>query len=414
MSSPGVIDSTKFVSATSNGFQSYLDYMNRPEAVRTEAYAWYNVAMDDLKETNFDTYNYYMSNPEKTSALFSDSHDFLTPEQLEQTIQLFQQAQNNRSLMWQHVVSFDNAWLEKHGRYDPKTHTLDEEAVMNGTRSAMKELIHNEGMEGAVWTAAIHYNTDNIHVHIAMVEPVPTRKKYYPLDKNGNRLYSKKTGEVIWDYKGKLHQKNLERIKSQVASAIADQSEMLGKINDLSRQQVGKRDDLYHTLSHDHKLQKSYDSIYQQLPSNRSLWKYNNNALGSVRPLIDQFIDDYIERYHSNEFKQLNDALDNAVFFYKETYGESRYDDFKENKLNDLKASLGNGLLKDMNAYYKANQTQAKLLVKYPNYPSSFHGRGRSLNHLNAAFEKSYHEQKNLRDYERMKEEIEYENNAEY
>ncbi|PFT71450.1 relaxase, partial [Bacillus thuringiensis] len=176
-------------------------------------------------------------------------------------------------------------------------------------------------------------------------EPVPTRKKYYPLDKNGNRLYSKKTGEVIWDYKGKLHQKNLERIKSQVASAIADQSEMLGKINDLSRQQVGKRDDLYHALRHDHKLQKSYDSIYQQLPSNRSLWKYNNNALGSVRPLIDQFIDDYIERYHSNEFKQLNDALDNAVFFYKETYGESRYDDFKENKLNDLKASLGNGLL---------------------------------------------------------------------
>lgn len=112
MSSPGVIDSTKFVSATSNGFQSYLDYMNRPEAVRTEAYAWYNVAMDDLKETNFDTYNYYMSNPEKTSALFSDAHDFLTPEQVEQTIQLFQQAQNNRSLMWQHVVSFDNAWLE--------------------------------------------------------------------------------------------------------------------------------------------------------------------------------------------------------------------------------------------------------------------------------------------------------------
>ncbi|RZI47880.1 MobP2 family relaxase [Lactococcus kimchii] len=414
MSSPGVIDSTKFVSPTSKGFQSYLDYMNRSEAVRTKAYDWYNVAMDDLKTSNFEAYNQYMSNPEKTSALFSEAHDFLTPEQMEQMVVLFNQAQDNRSLMWQHVVSFDNAWLEKHGRYDPHTHLLDEEAVMNGTRSAMKELIHNEGMEGAVWTAAIHYNTDNIHVHIAMVEPEPTRKKYYPLDKEGNRLYSSQTGEVIWDYKGKLNQKNLERIKSQVASAIADQSEMLSKINDLSRQHVGKRDSLYHALSRDRQLQKAYDEIYQQLPSNRSLWKYNNNALNGVRPLIEEFIDDYIQRYHSDEFKQLNEALDHAVFFYQETYGESRYDDFKENKLNDLKASLGNGLLKDMNEFYKANQTQAKLLVKYPNYPSSFHGRGRSLNHLNAAFEKSYNEQKNLRDYERMKEEIEYENNAEY
>lgn len=414
MSSPGVIDSTKFVSATSNGFQLYLDYMNRPEAVRTETYDWYNVAMDDLKETNFDTYNYYMSNPEKTSALFTSSHDYLTPEQMEQYVNLFKQAQDNRSLMWQHVVSFDNAWLEKHGRYDPNTHKLDEEAVMNGTRSAMKELIHNEGMEGAVWTGAIHYNTDNIHVHIAMVEPRPSRKKYYPVDKEGNRLYSKETGEVIWDYKGKLRQKNLERIKSQVASAIADQSEMLAKINELSRQQVGKRETLNHALSNDRQLQKDYDQIYKQLPSNRSLWKYNKHAIDNVRPLIEKFVNDYIERYHQEEFKQLNDELDHAVFFYKETYGESRYDDFKENKLNELRASLGNGLLKDMNEFYKANQTQIKLMSKYPNYHRGFRHGGKSLNHLNAAFEKSYHEQKNIREYERMKEEIEYENNAEY
>lgn len=414
MSSPGVIDSTKFVTPKSQGFQTYLDYMNRDEAVRTAAYQWYNAAFDDLKKKDFEKYNYYMSNPEKTSALFSSSYDHLTPEQMETMVELFNEAQANQSLMWQHVISFDNPWLEKHGHYDPITHQLDEETVMRATRSAMTELIHNERMDGAVWTAAIHFNTDNIHVHIAMVEPHPTREKYYPLDKKGNKMYNRKTGEVLWEYRGKLKQKNLERIKSQVASAIADQSGMLSMIDELSRQKIGPRDLLYQSIRNDRDLQKSYDEILKRLPANRSLWKYNNNALSDVRPMIDEFTQTYINRYHAKEFESLNQSLDRAVLFYKETYGESRYTDFKENKLKDLRSSLGNGLLKDMNEYRKSQLTQSKLAQKYPNYKFNGHGAGRSLNHLNDAFEKSYNEQKNIRDYERIKEEIEYEKNAEY
>jgi len=412
LASPGVIDSTKFVTPQSNGFKSYLKYMNRSEAVRAEKYSDYNVALDDLKEKDFETYNYYMSNPEKTSALFNSKYDYLTPEQMEGVMEQFSQAQRNQSLMWQHVISFDNPWLEKHGHYNPLTHDLDETTVMRATRNAMTELIHNEKMNGAVWTAAIHYNTDNIHVHIAMVEPHPTRDKYYPIGKDGERLKDPKTGKDIWEYRGKIAPKHLERIKSQVASAIADQSEMLSKIDLLSRKQIGQRDKLYRGIRGDRTLQRKYDEIYRHLPAQSHLWKYNNNALSEVRPMIDDFIDYYIETYHAERFGELNNELDKAVSFYKETYGESRYDDFKDNKLNDLRASLGNGLLKDMQEYKRSVLQQAKLLQKYDPQGKYFkgnsRGRGGSLRHLNDAFEKSYEQIKNERAYERLKDSIEY------
>lgn len=37
--------------------------------------------------------------------------------------------------------------------------------------------VKNESLENATWSAAIHYNTDNIHVHVATVEPAPCRQK---------------------------------------------------------------------------------------------------------------------------------------------------------------------------------------------------------------------------------------------
>ena len=38
-------------------------------------------------------------------------------------------------------------------------------------------MLENEGLENAIWTAGIHYNTDNIHIHIATCEIMPAREK---------------------------------------------------------------------------------------------------------------------------------------------------------------------------------------------------------------------------------------------
>ena len=77
--------------------------------------------------------------------------------------------------------------------------------ISNGKRSMIKavsKMLKSEGLENAVWSAAIHFNTDNIHVHIAAVEPEPMRKKkeyiqYRTVEKDGKRIK-----EPILDRKG--------------------------------------------------------------------------------------------------------------------------------------------------------------------------------------------------------------------
>ena len=38
-------------------------------------------------------------------------------------------------------------------------------------------MLEKENLQNSVWSGAIHYNTDNIHIHVATVEPSPLRKK---------------------------------------------------------------------------------------------------------------------------------------------------------------------------------------------------------------------------------------------
>ena len=92
----GVISKHAFVSPTSLKFSGYIAYMSRSEAVRTESYASHNFAFDDM---DFDGYNNYMSNPEKSSGLFSKDGNFLTKSQVKNLQKQFAVAQNNESNM---------------------------------------------------------------------------------------------------------------------------------------------------------------------------------------------------------------------------------------------------------------------------------------------------------------------------
>ena len=121
--------------------------------------------------------------------------------------------------MWQDVFSFDNEWLEKNGLYDSKSHTVDEEKVIAAVRSTMNELKKKENLDGLVWSASLHYNTDNIHVHIASVEPNPTRER------------------------GKRKPKTLVDMKSKFLNKLLDQQLEYKKINDIIRNNIIDKED---------------------------------------------------------------------------------------------------------------------------------------------------------------------------
>lgn len=163
--SPGCIVVTEFAVSGSSVFSGYIDYMDRETAVRNDHIS------------DFSLYTDYMDNPEKTTDLFTANSDHLTAEEKQNYKRLYEKAQDNGSPMWQTVISFDNSWLEKNGLYDSESGFISVKTLMNYTREAVKPMLKSEGLENAVWTAAFHYNTDNLHVHIATVEPTPTRKK---------------------------------------------------------------------------------------------------------------------------------------------------------------------------------------------------------------------------------------------
>src|SRR5699024_1701700 len=150
---------------------------------------------------------------EKQGELFTSSKDRLDGKEKQTVKEQFQLAQQNESPMWQDVISFDNEWLAKQGLYDEATHTVDDTKIRSIVQETMQAMLQAEGMQqSAVWTASLHYNTDNIHVHVATVETHPTRERMNVLDKDSNTWHE--------EYRGKRKPKTLDKMKSKVANNI--------------------------------------------------------------------------------------------------------------------------------------------------------------------------------------------------
>ncbi|CUB20617.1 hypothetical protein BN2127_JRS9_03368 [Bacillus subtilis] len=407
MGSPGVVLVSKYVSGKSTKFSKYVNYINRDEAVRTEKFQTYNV-------NKLDGYNQYMGNPEKSSGIFTQHKDSLSPKEKNQLKEIFRQAQKNDSVMWQDVISFDNKWLEERGIYNSKTGWVNEGAIQNSIRKGMEVLLREEQLEqSGVWSAAIHYNTDNIHVHIALVEPNPTKE--YGVFTN------KKTGEVYQARRGNRKLKTLDKMKSKVANTLMDRDKELSKISQLIHDRIAPKG-LKFQPRLDTYMTKMYNHIYENLPEDMRLWKYNNNALNNIRPEIDSVITMYIQKYHPEDYKELDQSLKEEMEFRKSVYGDGpkqveRYKEYRKNKHKELYTKLGNSMLKEM-AEIRRSESQSKQINRSGTYaPGSVSHRqwdtkGRRLkrsdiNKIKHALDKDYQSMKNMRKYQQMQYEME-------
>ena len=282
----GVVVVTKFCKSSSKAFSSYIDYVDREEAARSNNTSKYNLYQD------------YMGNPEKSTGLFMETGDVQTMEDKTKLKDIFKQAQSKDSLMWQTVISFDNKWLEKNGLYSSKDKVLDEERVKGITRSAVHKMLEKEGLENAVWSAAIHYNTDNIHVHVATVEPEPMREKKKYIQYKNREVNGKTVKEPILDsdgqpvvkeeYKGKFKQSSIDTCKREVVNQIINERENNLKINSILRDSILKQK-REHPLVKDKELCRMFLELHKNMPDcNRNMWNYNNPIMHSLKPQIDE------------------------------------------------------------------------------------------------------------------------------
>ncbi|QDZ88319.1 MobP2 family relaxase [Priestia megaterium] len=382
---PGVVLKTKFVTSDKKAFQEYVEYVDRDDAKKDQ----------EAHEKLFSLYQDYMNNPNKTSSLFTERSDQLNEDEKKELKDLFGTAQKNNSIMWQDVITFHNPWLQENGLYDAHTHTVDEKKLMEITRQSMKEMLKRERLDqSAIWSAAIHYNTDNIHIHVATVEPHPTRNR------------------------GKRKPKTLDAMKSKVVSQILERGQEQKEINDLIRKNmVGSKKQDSSFKWRNRELKPLFLHIYNHLPEDKRQWQYSYNTLKPLRSSIDTLSEKYIQKYHAKEFEQFNKKLDQEVEVLRKAYGEGtfdkkRYEHYKQNKTDELYKRMGNAFLSEMREYDRKQTHIKKVLAsssgsKQKSYSANHLPVHVSLKKMERVFKSEYESWKNQQHYERLQKDIE-------
>lgn len=371
----GIVHKRKWVKSSSEKFSSYINYIDREEAVR-------NYKLDE-----YSLFNDYMGNPRKCGNLFTMDKDFLSEDERKKLKRCFHIAQENGSFMWQDVFSFDNEWLAQYGMYDRRTGALDEKRIMEAIRNAMAEMIGREKFDSLIWSASMHFNTDNIHVHVASVELNPTR-------------YTNEDGFMQY--------KNLYKMKSKFANTLIDRSKEHKEINDIMRNNIinGKKEISFHK---DIEMKKLVTEIIKKLPEDKRQWQYGYNSLYEVKPLLDELTTYYIDNYKKDEFKKLNEVLDKEEEYLKEVYGEGEkyfYKNYKENKINELYYRMGNALLREIKEEVVKKEQSRNFIKNYTNKNVIL--TAKDIRRLKKVFDKDFEKIKNELAYERLQREIEY------
>ncbi|OQR53283.1 MobP2 family relaxase [Bacillus sp. CDB3] len=383
---PGVVTVSKFVTAGGGSFQEYVDYIDREEAKKE----------GQAHKKMFSLYQDYMGDSEKMSALFTEQSNCLKGKEKRNLKKMFELAQKNHSIMWQDVITFDNKWLEEHGIYDAKTRTVDDKKLIGVSRLAMKDMLKREKLEHtAIWSGAIHYNTDNIHIHLVTVEPFPTRER------------------------GKRKQSTLDAMKAKVAQNILDRGHEQKQINDCIRKHMvekKKKDSTFNWRNRE--LRPLFQFVYKRLPEDTRQWHYNYNTLRSLRPHLNMMTQKYIEKHHKEDYKQFLHKLDEEVGVLKRTYGEGtedkkRYEHYKENKIEELHVRMGNAFLQEMKTYDTERKRMDHMLDRKPRERKNFERNvpmQYALRKVESAFKSEYESWKNQKYYERLEWDIQQQN----
>lgn len=371
---PAIVAVSSFSKPQGKAYQGMIDYMDRDEAVRVDNLSKFNIFSNMLEYIDNDVKTILEQQEEiqEMSNIFTREKNKLTLKEKKQMKDTFDKAQEKASLMWQTIISFDNKYLEENNIYDSKTSKFDEERLIIAARSSIEVMLKKEKLSHAVWAANVHYNTDNIHIHISTVEPVPMRQKGYfaqwevekgryllkenaktgelekvpVLDKNGNQVF-------LEEYKGKFKLSSIEALKSKFISEIENNKELLIEIDNIKKNILEKKKDT--SLFKNINLQDKMKNLYKELKAkdiSRNNWQYNKNEIAHLRPLIDDISRDFIVLDEKDEYIKLEELLEKQQLKMQRQYGGNN--NYKENKLNDLNARLGNAILRELREYDKA------------------------------------------------------------
>lgn len=310
-SSPNITFMLQYTEANSQ----YVDYTNRDEAVKideelsleTNRQMIEGLTEDEITriqeavpetQLNFKEYIDYMNRSyatenqsEEITAVFTQEADYLQKRRLNDLKNKLESAYQNGSLLWQGVISFDNAFLAEQGLYDVATGQVDQKAIKAAMRDMMPTLIQKEGLsDSAFWWGNIHLNTDNVHIHFGLSE----------VESNRDKIFYRPRGRM--EYKGNFSQKTINRFKSGVFHGLLKEetrSNLLRKEQILANLKADLMTSVYQEEKITSSAEKNFlEQAYNHLPLNKK-WRYGSNARDFA--VSKFFLDRYLDSYLKNE-----------------------------------------------------------------------------------------------------------------
>lgn len=157
--------------ATKN--RTYLDYITRDDAVyKIDLKRDELVELDKLKKTNRKEYLKRVEElkniKNQTSGLWSEK-GLVDEKRLEEIKNNLLNLRGEEQFVWDTVISFETAFVEKHKLYSP-------ELIQEVLKTRLYLLFHSKGMpfHSMEYFFSYHKNTDNAHVHLLLFEKEPT------------------------------------------------------------------------------------------------------------------------------------------------------------------------------------------------------------------------------------------------
>lgn len=309
-----------YVQGGSSNFAGYIDYMDRDAAK-------INTTKEKL---NFNGFIDYMDRDgAKGSGLFSNSDYNIPLDEVDKIKEIFNYVDKNENFMWRFTFSFEEGFLEKLGLKGEGF--IREDVLQDITKKTMQTVTNKGNFLDSHWVGEIHHNTDNTHIHVALVDPSLTK------DKGFISGITKVAKSFMANELMHFDDPTIKKRQNEITEIIREEI--------IPARRNSLKELLSSTSDRDLFLE-----IFSKLPEDRKHWHYNMNSISDLRPLIDE----YTSRFLVREFK---DELEDLVSLLKEQ-GEvqSRYYGGKEvykaiyveNKIKDLYSRLGNVVLNEM------------------------------------------------------------------
>lgn len=344
-SDPELIKEKTFFNNTKDDYGKYINYMIRVSALAKKK-ALTKDEKDEKERLEKATNKWELQNQAiKKGDLntadtpiigwYSSEKRELRLGEAEHARQMLQEGKNNGSVLWEPVVSFDNDFLVRQGILNRDTDELHDEIIKDASYNMMEVAIKDEKLNQPFWTAAIHRNTDNIHIHFALVE--------------------KKNSREIIEYKGeqqpkaKFKLKTIYNMKSAFSNTIIDVSKTQDRITkdrNLIRQKVV--DNVKESMRKDDELQKDLNELVKSLPKDRSQWQYGK--LEKSNPKLTEKLDKITDKLLQDDpnYKEWSKRVLDLDELYKEQYGKSKKKNYAISQFADIKKRSGNRLLTEL------------------------------------------------------------------